>query len=109
MCGFLVTLSKKNISQELWQKAFDSIKHRGPDSSKVKIINNKPLKIKFGFHRLSIVDHKNNQADQPFITEDSILVFNGEIYNYLHLKNKLIKKKTLNLKLNRILRFWLDI
>ena len=93
MCGFLISISKNNINPSSWKNAFDSIKHRGPDSSKVKFYNNKSLKIKFGFHRLSIVDHKNSGADQPFVTKKSILVFNGEIYNYLSLKKRLIEKK----------------
>ena len=92
MCGFLIAGTKNNINPILWKDAFKSIQHRGPDSSKVKLHANKSLKIKFGFHRLSIVDHKNSAANQPFITKDSILVFNGEIYNHLSLKKKLIEK-----------------
>ena len=93
MCGFLVSISNSKISPLLWKQAFDSIQHRGPDSSKVKLFNNNSLRIKFGFHRLAIVDHKNKNSNQPFVTEKSVLVFNGEIYNYLSLKKKLIKKK----------------
>jgi asparagine synthase (glutamine-hydrolysing) len=93
MCGFLISVTKKNINPSIWDKAFQSIRHRGPDNSRIKVINNKSLKIKFGFHRLAIVDHKNSDADQPFETKKSILVFNGEIYNYLSLKEKLSLKK----------------
>ncbi len=93
MCGFLISLTKKKVNSTLWREAFKSIQHRGPDNSKVKLYTNKFFKIKFGFHRLSIVDHKNDAANQPFVTKKSILVFNGEIYNYLYLKKKLLKKK----------------
>ena len=93
MCGFLISLSKNNIDPHLWGDAFKSIQHRGPDSSKVKLHKGKSINIKFGFHRLSIVDHKNSASNQPFVTENSILVFNGEIYNYLFLKKKLLEKK----------------
>ena len=93
MCGFLVSMTKSRINPLLWKNAFLSIQHRGPDNSKVKNIKNKLFKIKFGFHRLSIVDHKNSAANQPFVTKNSILVFNGEIYNYLNLRKKLLKKK----------------
>jgi asparagine synthase (glutamine-hydrolysing) len=93
MCGFLISLSKNNIDSLLWEDAFKSIQHRGPDNSKVKLYNDKSINIKFGFHRLSIVDHKNSASNQPFVTENSILVFNGEIYNYLFLKKKLIERK----------------
>ena len=93
MCGFLVSISKDNVDQLLWRDAFKSIRHRGPDSSKVLSHSNKSLKIKFGFHRLAIVDHNNSAANQPFETKKSILVFNGEIYNYLSLKKKLLERK----------------
>ena len=93
MCGFLVSINKTNHSASLWKKSFESIRHRGPDSSKIKSFNTNSYKIKFGFHRLAIVDHKNRSSDQPFITEKSILVFNGEIYNYIELKNILLNKK----------------
>lgn len=92
MCGYLVSITKNFTKPSLWKNAFDSIQHRGPDNSKVKLYNQKLLKIKFGFHRLSIVDHNNRNSDQPFETKNSILVFNGEIYNYLSLKKKLIKR-----------------
>ena len=86
-----------NIKQQdqsfIMEQAFDSLQHRGPDSSKVKLFNNNSLNIKFGFHRLAIVDHKNKNSNQPFVTEKSVLVFNGEIYNYLSLKRNLLKKK----------------
>jgi asparagine synthase (glutamine-hydrolysing) len=93
VCGFLVSISEVKTNPLLWKQAFNSIHHRGPDSSKVKSYNKNSLKIKFGFHRLAIVDHNNNSANQPFVTEKSILVFNGEIYNYKSLKRKLIDKK----------------
>ena len=93
MCGFLISIAKDNINSSSWKDAFESIRHRGPDSSKVKLYKHKSLKIKFGFHRLAIVDHKNSFADQPFVTKKSILVFNGEIYNYLSLKKKLLEKR----------------
>ena len=41
--------------------------------------------------RLSIID-LNSRSNQPFIIGDYILIFNGEIYNYLELKEKLIEK-----------------
>ena len=92
MCGFLVSISNNKISPLLWEQAFDSLQHRGPDSKKVKLFNNNSLNIKFGFHRLAIVDHKNKNSNQPFVTEKSVLVFNGKIYNYLSLKRNLLKK-----------------
>ena len=63
--------------------------HRGPDSEGVFFKDN----IGLGFRRLSIID-LSNHADQPMIKEDLQLaiVFNGEIYNYLEIKEDLIGK-----------------
>lgn len=67
----------------------DSIIHRGPDSEGVFIQN----PACFGFRRLSIID-LNDTANQPMKSNDGqiVLVFNGEIYNYIEIKNELISK-----------------
>ena len=45
--------------------------------------------------RLSIIDLKN--GSQPIITDKSVLIFNGEIFNFIELKNKYLKNiKNLN-------------
>ena len=49
------------------------------------------------FLRLSIID-LNNRSNQPFIKFNKILLFNGEIYNYLELKNELKKKYSFSTK-----------
>ena len=61
---------------------------RGPDDSGVYIRNN----IGIGMKRLSIIDIDNGH--QPMISNDGevILVFNGEIYNYIELRKDLINK-----------------
>jgi hypothetical protein len=46
MCGFLISVTKKNINPMLWRDAFKSILHRGPNNSKVELHTNKALKIK---------------------------------------------------------------
>ena len=44
-----------------------------------------------GHNRLSIIDPEN-RSNQPYYFKNFILSFNGEIYNYLELKNILISK-----------------
>jgi len=92
MCGYLLSVTREKVNNSKWIKAFLSIKHRGPDGSKIKFYKNKIFNLKFGFHRLSIVDHQNKKANQPFESEKSILLFNGEIYNYIFLREILLKK-----------------
>ena len=66
--------------------------NRGPDAkgSIIKSFNNKSLV--FLHSRLSIID-LSNQANQPLEDDEGILIFNGEIYNYLELKKICLKKK----------------
>jgi len=82
MCGFILTNIDKKI--ENYTKILN---HRGPDDANSYSDNN----IKIAFNRLSIIDLKN-RSNQPFFYKDYILVFNGEIYNYIELKKELKKK-----------------
>ena len=65
------------------------IAHRGPDTD--GIYTNNP--ICFGFRRLSIID-LTDDANQPMLSYDGkiVIVFNGEIYNYIEIKKELINK-----------------
>jgi asparagine synthase (glutamine-hydrolysing) len=67
----------------------DKIIHRGPDAEGIYI--KKP--IGFGFRRLSILD-LTSAANQPMVSNDSkiVIVFNGEIYNYIELRQELLNK-----------------
>lgn len=64
------------------KKMNNVIEHRGPDGEGIYI--NYPICL--GHRRLSIIDLSDNAA-QPMFNEDNsiVLVFNGEIYNYLEL------------------------
>ena len=62
--------------------------HRGPDFSAIY----KDDKVCLGHNRLSIID-LDEKSNQPFISNDKnvILSYNGEIYNFLELKDELSK------------------
>ena len=91
MCGFFCIISSDQINLDASLESLDLIKHRGPDSQKYFINNEK--KIFFGFNRLSILD-LSDKADQPMLDKESgrIIVFNGEIYNHSKIRN-LLKTK----------------
>ncbi|MES2132264.1 MAG: asparagine synthase (glutamine-hydrolyzing) [Bacteroidota bacterium] len=63
----------------------DCIAYRGPDGEGFYVYDNMAL----GHRRLSIIDL--NTGDQPMYSEDGnkIVVFNGEIYNYIELREEL--------------------
>ena len=91
MCGFFCKISSDQINLDAAIESLDLIKHRGPDSQKYFINNEK--KIFFGFNRLSILD-LSDKADQPMLDKESgrIIVFNGEIYNHSKIRD-LLKTK----------------
>ena len=57
--------------------------HRGPDHTGVKSCDN----MIFGHKRLAIID-LSPSSNQPFQLDNYILIFNGEIYNYIELKKE---------------------
>lgn len=65
----------------------DVQKHRGPDHLAYVQVD---THVVFGHNRLSIID-LSEDADQPFFSQDQryAMVFNGEIYNYIELKEQL--------------------
>lgn len=85
MCG-IVGLVKKGKKEKLIKQMGDRIIHRGPDGEGYYIDGD----VALGHRRLSIIDLSS--GDQPMMNEDGtvVTVFNGEIYNYLELKEELI-------------------
>jgi len=86
MCGIAGCISRKRkINQNKFNTMVDIISHRGPDDRGVFYEDNLAL----GHRRLSIID-LSRDGHQPFFYKDEcIVVFNGEIYNYLELKELL--------------------
>jgi asparagine synthase (glutamine-hydrolysing) len=84
MCGILVlikTLQSNNSTNIV--KLLDCgkpLENRGPDNTIVKSEKN----FTFVFYRLSIMD-TSEKANQPFLSNNCVLVCNGEIYNYKEL------------------------
>lgn len=85
MCGIL-----GSINLEIDQVSLDTIFHRGPDSGAIEEFNIQGNKVYFGHRRLAIVD-LTETGHQPMFTSDLkfAIIFNGEIYNHLELREKL--------------------
>src|SRR6266542_2685923 len=64
--------------------------HRGPDSSGIWCDTVFGTDVGLGFRRLKILD-LSDEANQPMLSEDGrfVLIFNGEIYNYIELRDEL--------------------
>ena len=89
ICGY-INFNAKNetLSKESLLRMTLTLKHRGPDEEGYYIKGRAAL----GHRRLSIIDLATGQ--QPMSTEDNIytIVYNGEVYNFLQLKDELEQK-----------------
>jgi asparagine synthase (glutamine-hydrolysing) len=88
ICGKLNFDRENPVSQSLLKAMTDAIVHRGPDDDGYYFSG----QIGLGFRRLAIIDLAGGH--QPLCNEDGTvwIVFNGEIYNYQELRDKLIAK-----------------
>jgi asparagine synthase (glutamine-hydrolysing) len=91
MCGIWAYIKKNINNPDFYYDYFMKIKHRGPDSSVFLNIKNTYI----GFHRLAILETSFN-GNQPYYYDNTILICNGEIYNF----KELINKYNLNIKNN---------
>jgi len=85
MCG--IYLTNHPISQNEVKAKLDKIKFRGPDNLGIIQKGN----IILGHLRLSILD-LDERSNQPFVFKHLMLVYNGEIYNFIEVKNSLINE-----------------
>ena len=94
MCGIAGYIGiKKFYPKKLdINKCLDLMKLRGPDSQDFKKFNFGKYDSLMCASRLSIIDI-NERSNQPIEDSEGILSFNGEIYNYIELRKKLLNKK----------------
>lgn len=88
MCGINGFITRKKIQDGLRRikKMNDSLVHRGPNAEGVAEV----CGGYFGQRRLSIIDI-NSRSDQPMWDNEhqAVITFNGEIYNYKEIRNKI--------------------
>lgn len=90
MCGILgVISSASKVEIKTFRNGLTLLKSRGPDSDGIKELRNGEVVL--GHTRLSIIE-TTSAGNQPLSNEDETLwiTFNGEIYNYLELREELI-------------------
>ena len=98
MCGIAGYFGKRtNLNFEI-SKIRNVMKNRGPDFFSHKDLSIKNNRLTLFHSRLSIIDLKS-RSNQPFIDDQCILIFNGEIYNYIEIR-EILKKKNYNFKTN---------
>ncbi len=88
MCGIAGYISDTKPTKKIIKAMTDRISHRGPDGEGFYVDD----KIALGHRRLAILDLTT--GDQPIYSEnkDVVIVYNGEVYNFLELKEELKDK-----------------
>ena len=104
MCGIagFVIRNKEILNNFNLKTMYSIMKNRGPDNQGSITYNKKNYYLSLISSRLAILD-LDKRSNQPFKIDNLVLIFNGEIYNYIELRN-FLKKKILNLKLLAILK-----
>lgn len=98
MCGYLLNLEINPAGEKFdFDQAFQKIKYRGPDFTKVDISTLSDNKLTYGHHRLAIIDLKQ-ESNQPFNSDcgQFTILFNGEIFNYKELRDKYLDSYDFN-------------
>ncbi len=94
MCGIAGWITSRSgaAAPETLRAMTDAIAHRGPDDSghDVRMVTNDAWSLGLGHRRLTIIDVSQG-GHQPKSTPDGrwTVVFNGEIYNYIELREEL--------------------
>jgi asparagine synthase (glutamine-hydrolysing) len=94
MCGILVVIERhRPIDRTRFRAALDRIAHRGPDGMGEVFVTAAGdeaggCHVAFGHRRLSILD-LSDRSSQPFHREGALLTYNGEIYNYRELRERM--------------------
>jgi len=89
ICGLVYNNPSRNVKDEQILNMCETIRHRGPDDGGTYVKGS----VGLGFRRLAIID-LSPTGHQPMCNEDGSIwiAFNGEIYNYLELREYLISK-----------------
>ena len=93
MCGIAGYFCKKQVGDSQIHKTLNLMKNRGPDNQDFRLFRTSGEEKHVGLlhSRLSIID-LDPRSNQPFTIGNLTIVFNGEIYNYLELRDTLHKR-----------------
>jgi len=91
MCGISGYIGKKRVGKSAINKTLGLMKNRGPDHQDWRSFIVNDTNVYLLHSRLSIID-LDERSNQPFSFNDATLVFNGEIYNYIEIRQELKKQ-----------------
>ncbi len=91
MCGFAGILHsdpQQKADPAMLRRMTETIAHRGPDADGYQFEDS----LGMGFRRLSIIDLEGGQQPMTDAGDRAWITFNGEIYNYREVREKLKQK-----------------
>ena len=91
LVGFLDFTGSEASSQSVLDSMVGTLLHRGPDDNNIYYEDkgDKEYCLGLGHTRLSIIDLSVNAGQPMHLGDELVMVFNGEIYNYIELRNEL--------------------
>ncbi len=87
IAGFIDYHIGPDAKKDLTHKMLRKIQHRGPEASNTYIEG----PVALGHNRLKIID-LSEEANQPFTYDDVVMIYNGEVYNYIEVRDELLKQ-----------------
>jgi asparagine synthase (glutamine-hydrolysing) len=85
LIGYLAAHSDAELSRAAIEDSLIKMRHRGPDDGGSWSDDD----VVIGFRRLSLIDWEHSHQPLPYLEGRYHLIFNGEIYNYLELRERL--------------------
>ncbi|SDZ11495.1 asparagine synthase (glutamine-hydrolysing) [Micromonospora pattaloongensis] len=98
MCGLLAFFSARGDAgahRDAISSALECLHHRGPDETGVEVVADASghfADAVFAHKRLAIIDVASSQEPLAYANGRYLLTFNGEIYNYIELREQLIRE-----------------
>ncbi|MFC0003080.1 asparagine synthase (glutamine-hydrolyzing) [Micromonospora siamensis] len=97
MCGLLAFFSAHGNAanrRDAVAEALECLHHRGPDETGVEVVGDttgRRTDVVFGHKRLAIIDVESSHEPLSYADGRYLLTYNGEIYNYVELRDELIQ------------------
>lgn len=92
MCGIAGFVGTREVAPECVERTLDLMRHRGPDSAGAREFTTPDGRHVVLLHtRLTIID-LDPRSSQPFDAGSTSLSYNGELYNYLEVRDRLARE-----------------
>lgn len=88
MCGIAGYIGPRPPTPDRLHAASNALRHRSPDGEGNYTLTLGQQTVALVHRRLAIID-LDARSNQPFRVADKVLVYNGEIYNYLEIRRAL--------------------